>query len=171
MRSKMKWAMGALVVACAASPAIAQTVNGAPTEGDVSFKAAPQLSPEEQVAQSEAVVAQLASRAQAVAADLKKAREDRDVVKTLCLSDKLSQLDVTLRSAKDRLLALRSATSRGDTELANHEFTIMDTGGMQHPSWHEAVANKAVWRFPLEVEMGVKGTIFEGVTPDKIHVA
>ena len=53
----------------------------------------------------------------------------------------------------------------------HHEFTIMDTGGMEHPSWHKAVANKEVWRFPLEVEMGVKGTTFECVTPDKIHTA
>jgi hypothetical protein len=53
----------------------------------------------------------------------------------------------------------------------HHEFTIMDTGGMEHPSWYEAVANKEVWRFPLEVPMGVKGTTFEGVTPDKIHAA
>ena len=57
-------------------------------------------------------------------------------------------------------------------ETATHyEFTIMDTGGMEHPSWHEAVANKEVWRFPLEIEMGVKGTTFECVTPDKIHAA
>lgn len=52
-----------------------------------------------------------------------------------------------------------------------YEFTIMDTGGMNHPSWHEAVANKEVWRFPLEIEMGVKGTAFENVTPEKIHTA
>jgi hypothetical protein len=51
----------------------------------------------------------------------------------------------------------------------HHEFTIMETGGMEHPSWYEAVANKEVWRFPLEVPMGVKGTTFEGVTSDKIH--
>ena len=51
----------------------------------------------------------------------------------------------------------------------DHEFTIVDTGGMQHPSWHTAVANKEVWRFPLEVAMGVKGDSFECVTPDKIH--
>jgi len=51
----------------------------------------------------------------------------------------------------------------------DHEFTIVDTGGMQHPSWHTAVANKEVWRFPLDVAMGVKGDTFECVTPDKIH--
>jgi hypothetical protein len=53
----------------------------------------------------------------------------------------------------------------------HHEFTIMDTGGMHHPDWHNAVANKQVWRFPLDVIMGVKDDTFENVTPDKIHNA
>ena len=51
----------------------------------------------------------------------------------------------------------------------HHEFTIMDAGRMEHPSWHEAVANKKTWRFPLDIKMGVKGTTFENVTPDMIY--
>lgn len=50
-----------------------------------------------------------------------------------------------------------------------YEFTIMETGGMNHPSWHEAVANKEVWRFPLDMPMGVKSTAFENVTPEVIQ--
>jgi hypothetical protein len=50
-----------------------------------------------------------------------------------------------------------------------YEFTIMETGGMNHRSWHEAVANKEVWRFPLDMPMGVKGTAFENVTPEVIQ--
>jgi hypothetical protein len=49
-----------------------------------------------------------------------------------------------------------------------YEFTIMECE-MQHPEWQEAVLNKEVWRFPLDMPMGVKGTTFENVTPDKIH--
>jgi len=52
-----------------------------------------------------------------------------------------------------------------------YEFTIVDTGGMEHPTWHMAVANKQIWHFPLEVAMGVKGDTFENVTPDKIHTS
>lgn len=54
-------------------------------------------------------------------------------------------------------------------KASGYEFTIMDTGGMEHPDWHTAVANKKVWRFPLDIKMGVKGTTFECVTADKIH--
>jgi len=41
------------------------------------------------------------------------------------LNDKLSQVDVAIRSARDRNQALKSAAARSDTELSNHEFTIL----------------------------------------------
>jgi hypothetical protein len=53
------------------------------------------------------------------------AREKRDVVKTLCLNDKLTQLNVAVTSATERRDALAAAAKRGDADLANHEFTIM----------------------------------------------
>jgi hypothetical protein len=56
---------------------------------------------------------------------LEQARTARDVVKTLCLNDKLSQIDVAIRSAKDRRSALQVAAGRNDQELSNHEFTIL----------------------------------------------
>ena len=56
---------------------------------------------------------------------LEAARAARDVVKTLCLNDKLSQIDVATRSAKDRRQSLQLAIGRNDSELGNHEFTIL----------------------------------------------
>jgi hypothetical protein len=56
---------------------------------------------------------------------LQQAREQRDVVKTLCLNDKLSQIDVATRSARDRKSSLQAAATRNDQELTNHEFTIL----------------------------------------------
>jgi hypothetical protein len=47
------------------------------------------------------------------------------VVKSLCLSDKLSQIDVAARSARDRQAALQAAAQRNDLELSNHEFTML----------------------------------------------
>jgi len=49
-----------------------------------------------------------------------------------------------------------------------YEFMIMETE-MKHPSWHQAIADKKVQRFPLYMTMGVKDTAFENVTPEKIH--
>jgi uncharacterized protein len=56
---------------------------------------------------------------------LETARAQRDVVKTLCLNDKLNQLDVAIRSARERRDALDAAAKRSDADLANHEFTIL----------------------------------------------
>jgi hypothetical protein len=52
-------------------------------------------------------------------------RAQRDVVKTLCLNDKLNQIDVAIRSARERRQSLEAAANRNDTDLANHEFTIL----------------------------------------------
>ena len=56
---------------------------------------------------------------------LETARAQRDVVKTLCLNDKLNQIDVAIRSARERRQALELAANRKDADLANHEFTIL----------------------------------------------
>ena len=53
------------------------------------------------------------------------ARDNKDVVKALCLDNKLTELDVAYRTASDRRTELASAISRNDTELANHLFTVV----------------------------------------------
>jgi hypothetical protein len=83
------------------------------------------LGPQEQLAQSDGFLARMDGSRQAVRRQLETARANRDVVKTLCLNDKLNQIDVALRSARERRAALESAATRRDGDLANHEFTIM----------------------------------------------
>ncbi len=53
------------------------------------------------------------------------ARKERDVVKTLCFNDKLSQLAVALGLVSGGLKTLKQATQRGDTALAQHEYTVL----------------------------------------------
>jgi hypothetical protein len=83
------------------------------------------LSPDDMRRQGDQFVARIDSASSVVRKQLEQARAERDVVKTLCLNDKLTQLDVTLRSAKERRSALESAANRRDTELSAHEFTIL----------------------------------------------
>lgn len=83
------------------------------------------LSPAEQVAQSEGFLARMDGARTVVRRQLETARSQRDVVKTLCLNDKLNQLDVAIRSARERREALDAAAKRSDADLANHEFTIL----------------------------------------------
>lgn len=91
----------------------------------VGFERRPQLSPQDELVQADTVLSRIDGAAASVRRQLEAARAARDVVKTLCLNDKLSQVDVANRSARDRQSALQAAAQRNDTELANHEFTIM----------------------------------------------
>jgi hypothetical protein len=134
IRSSLMWA---LVLALSALPAWAQSSNsaasGAPDKssspsvvsGQVGFQRRPQLTLEEEQTASEEMVSKIEQRATFVRRQLGLARQERDVVKTLCLSDKLSQLDVTSRAASERKEARKLAVSRNDKETRAHEFVMM----------------------------------------------
>ena len=70
------------------------------------------LSPQEQLAQADAFVARMGVTGGSVRRMLEQARAQRDVVKTLCLNDKLNQIDVATRSAQDRRASLEQASLR-----------------------------------------------------------
>jgi hypothetical protein len=129
-RVTFKWFAIAASVLCGMGSATAQQQQqqqqtGAGANGQVGFERRPQLSPQEEMAQSDSILRRIDSAAGTVRRQLENARAARDVVKTLCLNDKLSQIDVANRSARDRQSALQSAAERSDAELANHEFTIL----------------------------------------------
>ncbi len=123
--ARLRWVgVGGLVLGIAGS-ATAQPARMAPPAGQVGFERAPQLSPQEEMAEADAIIARMDQSSATVRRQLDAARQGRDVVRSLCLSDKLSQVDVAARSARDRQSALQAATQRGDAELSNHEFTIL----------------------------------------------
>jgi len=103
----------------------AGTASGSGATAQVGFERRPQLSTQEELAQADLVLSRLDQAAGTVRRQLDTARQGRDVVKSLCLSDKLSQIDVGARTAKERQAALQSAAQRSDLELANHEFAIL----------------------------------------------
>lgn len=84
------------------------------------------ISPQEQLMESEQYLGRMETARTTIRRMLETARAQRDVVKTLCLNDKLNQMDVALRSARERRQALELAVSRNDADLANHEFTILN---------------------------------------------
>jgi len=127
--SGLRWATVAAVVLAASGSATAQSAGGAAASGSASaqvgFERRPQLTPQDELAQADAVVSRMTQAAATVRRQLDTARQARDVVKSLCLSDKLSQIDVATRSARDRQQALQAAAQRNDLELSNHEFTML----------------------------------------------
>jgi hypothetical protein len=103
----------------------AQTATGRRTDMAADAQRQAQLSPQQQVEQGKVVVAKIAVAAATTRRMLEQARAQRDVVKTLCLNDKLNQLDVASRSASERQAALEAAAGKNDGALANHEFIIL----------------------------------------------
>jgi hypothetical protein len=63
--------------------------------------------------------------ASAVQRQASEAKQQHDVVKSLCLSDKLSQIHVAVSTASGRIDTLASAVSHNDSDRAKHEFTII----------------------------------------------
>jgi len=122
--SKLKWLVVVAIVAAAAGTAGAQN-SQATADGQVGFQHKPQLTPQEQVSEAANQVTRMEQAAGTIRRQLEEARGARDVVKTLCLNDKLSQADVAIRSAKDRQNSLQLAAGRKDVELSNHEFTVL----------------------------------------------
>jgi hypothetical protein len=127
----MKLVFALAILAYGATPADAQTGQAgqaapdAAGQGTVGFQRKTSLTPQEQVGESAKHIARMEQAAAGVRKMLEEARKQRDVVKTLCLNDKLSQVDVAIRSGRDRRSQLQAAVNRNDSELANHEFTIL----------------------------------------------
>ncbi len=125
----LRWIVAGVVVLAASGSAIAQQPAGssaAPAPSpQLGFERRPQLTPQDELTQADAILSRMTQAAATVRRQLDTARQARDVVKSLCLSDKLSQIDVAARSAKDRQAALQAAAQRSDVELSNHEFTML----------------------------------------------
>jgi hypothetical protein len=83
------------------------------------------LTPGQMLEQSRNTLERMQMSADSIRRQLAEAREARDVVKSLCLDDKLSQMDVARRSAGDRVSGLESAVSSGNAERARHEFAVI----------------------------------------------
>jgi hypothetical protein len=126
-RKSVGWAaiVGALVLGAAGSATAQGGAAGTAADAQVGFQRKQQLSPQDELAQADSVLTRMDQASGTVRRQLERARTARDVVKSLCLNDKLSQIDVAARSAKDRQGALQAAVQRNDAELSNHEFTIM----------------------------------------------
>ena len=141
LRAALRWVVAFSALALATGPALradAQTATASPessgvasatttagSDGQVGFQRKTSLTPQEQLGESQRHISRMELLGAGVRKLLEEARRQRDVVKTLCLTDKLSQIDVAIRSARDRRGQLQAAINRSDAELASHEFTII----------------------------------------------
>jgi hypothetical protein len=83
------------------------------------------LSPQQMLAEAKGFVPAMDRTASVVRRQLGEARDNRDVVRVLCLNDKLNQIDLAIRTANDRIDALGGAVAESDAVRAKHEFTVV----------------------------------------------
>jgi hypothetical protein len=84
-----------------------------------------ELTPEQMVAEAKKAQPQMDQEASSVRLQLEHARAARDVVKVLCLNDKLNQIDVAVRSAADHVSSLELAAGRKDLDRSRHDYAVV----------------------------------------------
>jgi hypothetical protein len=85
------------------------------------------LSPEQIEQRGREAVAAIEAAATSVRAMATAAKDQRDVVKVLCLEDKSTQVGAALGTAKERAAALNSALSVSSVERGKHEYVMLMT--------------------------------------------
>jgi len=97
-------------------PAAAREVKGG---ADVS------LSPPQMLERVRSMVPEMEKQRAVVVGQLAEAKRKKDVVKALCLDDKVKQMKLATDTAKDRVIDLTSAVSQNDGDRSKHEFTVI----------------------------------------------
>jgi hypothetical protein len=83
------------------------------------------LSPQEMLNKSRGIVPEMDQLRATVAEQLTEAKKKKDVVKALCLDDKVKQIKLASDTAKDRVVDLTSAVTQNDPDRSRHEFTVI----------------------------------------------
>ncbi|HEY5961648.1 MAG TPA: hypothetical protein VIV60_34045 [Polyangiaceae bacterium] len=131
MWSKNSLRLGIVGVVALSGFGIAAAQTGSDSNASVAMPAASEnkedmnLTPAQMRAAANQYLPAMEQSAQTIRRQLEQARESRDVVKVLCLNDKLNQVDVALRSTKDRVQSLSGAADHNDVERSRHEFTVV----------------------------------------------
>ncbi len=119
-------AAGAAVMLGMFGVAAAQTAGAAgPAVPEISTQKTANLSMSEMQAQTDKDLPQMDQGATTVRRQLEDARAARDVVKVLCLNDKLNQINVAIRSARDRASSLKIAVKQNDKDRVKHEYVVI----------------------------------------------
>ena len=83
------------------------------------------ISPQEMLGKVRGMIPEMEQLRGGVAQQLAEAKRKKDVVKSLCLDDKVKQMKLATDTAKDRVVDLTSAVSQNDPDRSKHEFTVI----------------------------------------------
>jgi hypothetical protein len=130
----MRFLIKPIAIACLAvgvvsgvGAAMAQQGGGS-VSGPVEVKggADVSLSPQQMLDRARLAIPAMERSGGFVAERLVDAKKKRDVVKALCLDDKVKQIRLATATSKDRVLDLGAAVSQGDPDRSRHEFTVIN---------------------------------------------
>ena len=130
MRFMIKhWAIACLVVTTLTGVGVAVAQEGGasppPATKDVSGGADQNLSPKQMLQSARVMVPEMDRLRDTVSEQLADAQKKKDIVKSLCLDDKVKQMRLATDTAKDRLLDLTAGANQNDTDRTKHEFTVI----------------------------------------------
>lgn len=129
----MKWPVRRSVLGVVLGLGLAVGVAGAQTtpaangenSAEVGQRRVANLSGPDQVREANAIVEEVRRIRRQVSDRLDESRVAEDIIKVNCLNDKLTQIDVTLRSAQEHQELLSTAVSSNNDGQRNHEFVLM----------------------------------------------
>jgi hypothetical protein len=123
--TKKAWSfLAAGTVLCCFGVALAQDA-AKPSSLTVDSQKDVNLTPAQMLQRARSFKPAMDNDANAVQRQASDAKQKHDVVKSLCLSDKLSQIHVAVSTASARLETLEAAVGHNDADSAKHEFTIV----------------------------------------------
>lgn len=127
-RSRMAWVVVAtLALGIGVGAAVAQERRGAAVrqDGEITLRRRARLTGPEQREEARRMIRRGQQISIRVAGSLDDARRERDIMRITCLNDRLTQVNVNLRTGQVRLRALEDAIDGNDDSRRNHEFTII----------------------------------------------
>lgn len=80
---------------------------------------------EELLARARQMQVSIARVADGLTNALRQARENKDVMREVCLDDKLNQADIAAETAQDRVSSMVAATAVGDVATVKRDFVVL----------------------------------------------
>ena len=93
-----------------------------PVVGSVNVQ---QLTPQQQLRSATRTVDEMQGTRRSVSQMFDRANQERDIIKVNCLNDKLTQIDVAIRSAREHIELLQTAVSVSNDNQRNHEYALV----------------------------------------------
>lgn len=168
-RGRIGWL--AITLALAGGLAMARAQSGerrAETDdGEVqtSVRRRADLTPAEQLAESQRLLSNGQALSVRIQAMLDQARREGDVLRVTCLDDKLTQVNAHVRTLGNRVEALQEAIRLADESRRNHEYTVVVVIGQTLTSLERA-ASECIGQDLYETGTTRVVTTIDPSTPD-----